>query len=159
MDRSQINVQHPEGLKGVINTKLNLQDPPPYLSGTTPAPARFTSFVKVVQEEEEEFVWGAMAELEEEVKNIEELVTMWAQEKTEAEKRADKNKEARNRMVSKQGEKTAETHQPAYHWELQIANFEALQQLLQYILDVEVPNIRVHNLLAISRDLWRKVMD
>jgi len=76
MDRSQINVQHPEGLKGVINTKLNLQDPPPHLSGTIPAPARFTSFVKVVQEEEEEFVWGAMPELEEEVKNIEELVTM-----------------------------------------------------------------------------------
>jgi len=51
-----------------------------------------------------------MAELEEEVKNIEGLVMMRVQEKTEAEKRADKNKEARNRMVSKQGEKTAETH-------------------------------------------------
>ena len=89
---------------------MNLQDLPLHLSGTILAPARLNSFVEAVQKEEKEFVWRAMAELEEEVKNIEGLVMMRVQEKTEAEKRADKNKEARNRIVSKQGEKTAETH-------------------------------------------------
>jgi len=55
---------------------LNLQDLPLHLSGTILAPARLNSFVEAVQKEEKEFVWRAMAELEEEVKNIEGLVTM-----------------------------------------------------------------------------------
>ena len=36
MDGSQINVCHPRGLKGAINTKLNLWDPLSDLTGTTP---------------------------------------------------------------------------------------------------------------------------
>jgi len=56
MDRSQINIYHPKGLKRVINTKLNLWDLPLYLSGTTPIPTRFSLFVKTVQEEEKKFV-------------------------------------------------------------------------------------------------------
>jgi len=47
-----------------------------------PAPARFSLFVEAVQEEEDEFVWGAMAELEE-VGEIEGLVTIRAQERQE----------------------------------------------------------------------------
>jgi len=76
MDRSQINVQYPGELKRAIDIKLNLQDLLLHLSGTILASARLNLFVEAVQKEEKEFVWGAMAELEEEVKNIEGLVTM-----------------------------------------------------------------------------------
>ena len=76
MDRSQINVQYPGELKRAIDIKLNLQDLLLHLSGTILASARLNLFVEAVQKEEKEFVWGVMAELEEEVKNIEGLVTM-----------------------------------------------------------------------------------
>ena len=76
MDRSQINVQYPGGLKRAIDIKLNLQDLPLHLSGTILASARLNLFVEAVQKEEKEFVWGAIAELKEEVKNIEGLVMM-----------------------------------------------------------------------------------
>jgi len=56
-----------------------------------------------------------MAELEEEVKNIEGLVTTQAQERAEMMKGTDKNKEAVNKIISKRGEKIVETYQPAYH--------------------------------------------
>jgi len=114
MDGSQINVCHPGGLKRAIDTKLNLQDPLPYLTGTASAFTRFTSFVEAVQEEEEEFVWGAIVELEEEVKNIKGLVTTQAQERAEVMKGTNKNKEAVNKIISKREEKTVETHQSAY---------------------------------------------
>jgi len=39
-----------------------------------PTPARFSSFVEAVQKEEDEFVWGTMAELKEEVKESAGLV-------------------------------------------------------------------------------------
>jgi len=68
-----------------------------------PAPARFSSFVEVVQKEEDEFVWGAMAELEKEVKNIKGLVMTQVQEKTEIVKRTDKNKKAVNKMIVSKG--------------------------------------------------------
>jgi len=51
-----------------------------------------------------------MMELEEEVKNIEGLVTTQAQERTEVTKGIDKNKEAVNKIISKQGKKTVETY-------------------------------------------------
>jgi len=68
-----------------------------------PAPARFSSFVEVVQKEEDEFVWRAMAELEKEVKNIKGLVMTQVQEKTEIVKRTDKNKKAVNKMIVSKG--------------------------------------------------------
>jgi len=46
-----------------------------------------------------------------------------------------------------------EAHQLAYRQEPQIANSEAPQEVLQKILDVEVPNIQVRDLLALSGDL------
>jgi len=49
------------------------------------------------------------------VKNIEGLVMIQAQERAEVMKGTDKNKEAVNKIISKQEEKTVETHQPAYH--------------------------------------------
>ena len=57
--------------------------------------------MKAVQEEEEKFVWGAIAELEEEMKNIEGLVTTQAQERAEVTKGTNKNKEAVNKIISK----------------------------------------------------------
>ena len=57
--------------------------------------------MKAVQEEEEKFVWGAIAELEEEMKNIEGLVMTQAQERAEVTKGTNKNKEAVNKIISK----------------------------------------------------------
>jgi len=50
-------------------------------------------------------------------------------------------------------------HQLAYRREPWIANSEAPQQVLQRILNVEVPNVRVHNLLALSGELRREMVD
>ena len=74
MDGSPIDAHHPGGLKEAIDIKLNIQDLLPHLSNIAPIPARFSSFVEVIQEEEEEFVWGTMAELKEEVKESAGLV-------------------------------------------------------------------------------------
>jgi len=56
MNGSLINAHHPEGLKGVINIKLDIRDLLPHLSNMAPTPARFSSFIEAVQEEENEFV-------------------------------------------------------------------------------------------------------
>jgi len=74
MDGSPIDAHHPGGLKEAIDIKLNIQDLLPHLSNIAPIPARFSSFVEVIQEEEEEFVWETMAELKEEVKESAGLV-------------------------------------------------------------------------------------
>lgn len=81
MDGSPIDARHPGGLKGAIDVKLNIRDLPPHLSNMAPTPARFSSFVEAIQEEEDEFVWGTMAELKEEVKESAGLVTTRAQER------------------------------------------------------------------------------
>jgi len=52
-----------------------------------------------------------------------------------------------------------EAHQPAYRQESRIANSEAPQEVLQKILDVEVLNIRIRDLLALSGDLRREMVD
>jgi len=80
-----------------------------------PTPARFSSFVEVIQEEEDEFVWGTMAELKEEVKESAGLVITRAQErKREVTEVTDRKKYAREDTVSRQEEKKVEVHQPAY---------------------------------------------
>jgi len=71
----------------------------------------------------------------------------------------DRKKYAREDTVSRREEKKVEAHQPAYRRESRIANSEALQEVLQKILDVEVPNIRVRDLLALSRDLRQEMVD
>jgi len=115
MDGSPIDACHPGGLKGVIDVKLNIQDLPPYLSNMAPAPARFSSFVEAVQEEEDEFVWGAMAELKKEVKESVGLVTIQAQErKREVAEVTDRKKDARKDTVSRREEKKVEAYQPIY---------------------------------------------
>jgi len=125
-----------------------------------PTPARFSSFVEAIQEEEDEFVWGTMAELKEKVKESADLITTRAQErKREVAEVTDRKKYAREDTVSRQEEKKVEAHQPAYRREPRIANSEAAQEVLQKILDVEVPNIRVRDLLALSGDLRREMVD
>jgi len=154
MDGSPIDARHPGGLKGAIDVKLNIRDLPPHLSNMALTPARFSSFVEAIQEEEDEFVWGTMAELKEEVKESAGLVTIRAQEKKrEVAEVTDRKKYAREDTVSRREEKKVEAHQPTYRREPQIANSEAPQEVLQKILDVEVPNIQVYDLLALSGDL------
>jgi len=142
MDGSPINARHLGGLKGAIDIKLNIRDLPPHLSNMAPTPARFSSFVEAVQEEEDKFVWGTMTELKEEVKESAGLVTTRAQErKREVAEVTDRKKYAREDTVSRREEKKVEAHQLAYRREPRIANSEAPQEVLQKILDVEVPNI------------------
>jgi len=107
-----------------------------------PTLARFSLFVKAVQEKEDEFVWGTIAELKEEVKESTGLVMTQAQErKRKVAKVIDRKKYARKNIVSRREEKKVEAHQLAYRQEPQIANSEAPQEVLQKILDIEVPNI------------------
>jgi len=111
MDGSPIDARHPGGLKGVIDIKLNIRDLPPHLSNMAPTPARFSSFVEAVQEEEDEFVWGTIAELKEEVKESAGLVMTRAQKrKREVAEVTDRKKYAREDTVSRQEEKKVEAH-------------------------------------------------
>jgi len=41
----------------------------------TSGPTKFSSFIEAVQKKDDKFVWGAMAELKEEVKESADLVT------------------------------------------------------------------------------------
>jgi len=160
MDGSPIDARHPGGLKGVIDVKLNIRDLPSHLSNMAPTPARFSSFVKAIQEEEDEFVWETMAELKEEVKESTGLIATRAQKrKREVAEVTDRKKYAREDTVSRREEKKVEAHQPAYRQEPRIANSEAPQEVLQKILDVKVPNIRIRDLLALSGDLRREIID
>jgi len=102
IDGSPINARHPGGLKEAIDIKLNIRDLPPHLFNMAPTLARFSSFVEVVQEEEDEFVWRTMAELKEEVKESAGLVTTQAQEKKkEVAEVTDRKKYAREDTVSR----------------------------------------------------------
>jgi len=76
MDGFPINACHPEGLKEAVDAKWNIQDPPPHLSGMILGPIKFSSFIEAVQEEDDKFVWGAIAELKEEVKKSIGLIMM-----------------------------------------------------------------------------------
>jgi len=71
----------------------------------------------------------------------------------------DRKKYARKDTVSRREEKKVEAHQLAYRREPRIANLEAPQEVLQKILDVKVPNIQVQDLLALSGDLQREMVD
>jgi len=84
---------------------------PPHLSNTVLALVRFSLFIEAVQEEKDKFVWGAMAELKEEVKESAGLVTTHAQErKREVTKVTDRKKDARKDTVSRREEKKVEAH-------------------------------------------------
>jgi len=95
-----------------------------------------------------------MAELKKEVKESAGLVITQAQErKREVAEVTDRKKYVREDTVSRREEKKVEAYQLAYRQEPRTANSEASQEVLQKILDIEVLNIRVRDLLALSRDL------
>ena len=118
MDESPIDARHSGGLKGAVDAKWNIRDPPPHLSGMTPGPTKFSSFIEVVQEEDDEFVWGAMAELKKEVKESVSLVMMRAQErKREVTEVTNRKKYARDTVSRQEEKKKVEAHQLAYRRE------------------------------------------
>jgi len=115
IDGSPIDARHPGGLKGAIDIKLNIRDLPLHLSNMAPTPARFSLFIEAVQEEEDESVWGTMAELKEEVKESAGLVMTRAQErKREVAEVTDRKKYTREDTVSRREKKKVEAHQPTY---------------------------------------------
>jgi len=159
-DGSLIDAHHLGGLKGAIDAKSNRRDTPPHLAKATATSTKFSSFVEATQIEEEELVWGVMAELESEKEEVGGLVMTRAQGKKEVEKRADKGGEGGEQQTNRSGkEKTEGIRQPAYRGEPRIADVEAPHQILQRMLEVEVPNIRIRDLLALSGDLQREMVD
>jgi len=115
LDGSPIDACHPGGLKRVVDFKLNIQDMPPHLSNITSTPTKFSSFIGATQFEEDEFVWGAVTQLESEVEEADGLVTTRAQERKKTAKGADQKREVENKEISQKGEgRAAEVYQPAY---------------------------------------------
>jgi len=128
LGRSPIDARHPGGLKGAVDFKLNIWDMLPHLSNITSTPTKFSLFIGATQFEEDEFVWGAVTQLESEVEEADGLVTTRAQERKETAKGADQKREVENKEISQKGEgRAAEVHQLAYRREPRIANSEAPQ--------------------------------
>jgi len=101
-----------------------------------------------------------MAELESEKEEVGGLVMTRGQGRKEVEKGADKGGEGREQQTNRsRKEKTKGIRQPTYHREPRIADVEVPHQILQRMLEVEVPNIRIRDLLALSGDLRRKMVD
>jgi len=160
LDGSLINARHPGGLKGAIDAKSNGRDTPLHLARATATSTKFSSFVEATQIEEEKLVWGVMTELESEKEEVGGLVMTRAQGRKEVEKGADKGGEGGEQQTNKSGkEKTEGIRQPAYCREPRIANVETPHQILQRMLEVEVPNIRIRDLLALSGDLQQEMMN
>ncbi|XP_006456524.1 hypothetical protein AGABI2DRAFT_146341 [Agaricus bisporus var. bisporus H97] len=114
------------------------------------------SFVGAV--EEEKMVWGAIVEVEE-VKDEGEadgFVTTRAQKKSSEGERKDNGKRTNS---DRSGEVERKMIEPAYRFESKIADPEAAQQMLKRILDVEVPNIKVRDLLSLSGDLRKHMVE
>lgn len=105
-------------------------------------------------------VGGGIAELIEEVGERED-VAGFAITRNQG-KRIEEREATRNegRGVSRGSERTmTSTPQPAYQFESKIADVEAPQHVLQRILDVEVPNLKVRDLLALSGDLRKQMVE
>ena len=114
------------------------------MARATATSTKFSSFVEATQVEEEELVWEVMAELESEKEEVGELVMTRAQGRKEVEKGADKGGEGGEQQTNRsRKEKTEGIWQPAYRREPRIADVEAPHQILQRMLEVEVPNIRI----------------
>ena len=76
---------------------------PPHLSNITSIPTKFSSFIGATQFEEDEFVWGAMTQLESKVEEADGLVTTRVQERKETAKRTDQKRKWRTRRLVKKG--------------------------------------------------------
>jgi len=130
------------------------------LARATATSTKFSLFIEAMQVEKKELVWGVMAELESEKEEVGGLVMTRAQGRKEVEKGADKGGEGGEQQTNRsRKEKTERIRQPAYHREPRIADVEVLHQILQRMLEVEVPNIRIRDLLALSGDLQWELVD
>ena len=76
---------------------------PPHLSNITSIPTKFSSFIGATRFEEDEFVWGAMTQLESKVEEADGLVTTRVQERKETAKRTDQKRKWRTRRLVKKG--------------------------------------------------------
>jgi len=111
LNGSPIDARHPGGLKGAVDFKLNIRDMPPHLSNITSTPIKFSSFIGATQFEEDEFVWGAVTQLESKVEEADGLVTTRAQERKETAKGTDQKREVENKEISQKGEgRAAKVH-------------------------------------------------
>jgi len=111
------------------------------------------SFVGAV--EEEKMVWGAIVEIEEVAdREADGFVTTRAQsrgsgkEEQKVEGKMDISKAVERKLIK-----------PAYQFESKIADPDAAQQMLKRILDIEVPNIKVRDLLSLSGDLCKHMVE
>ena len=100
-DGSLIDARHPGGLKGAIDAKSNGRDILPHLARATATSTKFSSFVEATQVEEEELVWGVMAELESEKEEVGGLVMTRAQRRKKVEKGADKGGEGGEQQTNR----------------------------------------------------------
>jgi len=98
---SLIDARHPGGLKGAIDAKSNGRDILPHLARATATSTKFSSFVEATQVEEEELVWGVMAELESEKEEVGGLVMTRAQRRKKVEKGADKGGEGGEQQTNR----------------------------------------------------------
>jgi len=103
-----IDTHHPGGLKRAIDIKNNGRDTPPNLVRIIAMSTKLSSFVEATQVEEEELVWGVIAELESKKEKVGELVMMRAQGKKEVEKGADKGGEGGEQWINRSGKKKTE---------------------------------------------------
>ncbi|KAF7761173.1 hypothetical protein Agabi119p4_10582 [Agaricus bisporus var. burnettii] len=103
---------------------------------------------------EEGFVWGAMTELEERTGEADGLATTRAQGK-EAEKKTSEG------VSEEKGPATDRLTKPkpVYRFEPKLQNPEVAQSICQRILETEVPKITVKELLTISSDLRRMMIN
>ena len=123
-----IDAHHPEGLKGAIDAKNKGRNMLSHLTRTTATFTKFSSFIEAAQEEENEFVWGAIAELEKEKEEVGGLTITRAQSQKEGMKGANKKRETGNSGIGKEMKRKAEEmRQPAYQQEPRIANSETPQ--------------------------------
>ncbi|KAF8816293.1 hypothetical protein BYT27DRAFT_7277147 [Phlegmacium glaucopus] len=154
---------HPGGLKGAVDAAatagLNIPLPNPKDLLPHMIPTALSSFVTVQEfkeEEEEGFVWGAITELEEKMneRNVAEgYAVTRAQERKREEGKTDR-KEGNQKTETR---KDAQT--PAYRFESRILDPELPAQILQRVLDIQVPNIKVKDLLSLSGDLCKVMVE
>ncbi|EKM81912.1 hypothetical protein AGABI1DRAFT_90243 [Agaricus bisporus var. burnettii JB137-S8] len=138
-----------------VTSLSGVRDIPPHMA--TAGPSSFSPYVSVNGMEgeiEERFVWGAMTELEERTGEADGLATTRAQGK-EAEKKTSEG------VSEEKGQATDRLTKPkpVYRFEPKLQNPEVAQSICQQILKTEVPKITVKELLTISSDLRRMMIN
>ncbi|KXN81669.1 hypothetical protein AN958_04008 [Leucoagaricus sp. SymC.cos] len=119
----------------------------------------YLSYISVEElEEEESFVWGAVAELveggsEEEMVDGFAMTRGKAREKAAAEKVEKSMEVLRGENTKGLPEKKDPFLQPAYQRESQLADPKVVEGVFECIMDLEVPGVKVKHLMGVSGDL------